>query len=164
MNYFIKIVLITLLCQLGNPVFADESDASVLVRMFAWWNEAMKDPDGFTEEAFRDYYTEDAAIIINGNERVRGIKPMVEHFRRIQANTEYVEIVLPFEQEFESASGDRIFTYHLIRARADGVDRRSHLMGYAVLGDGKISLVDLLSYNQPVADEAAAAYTQVSNK
>ena len=51
----------------GKPRFsADTDNASVLVRMFAWWNDAIKDPDGFTEEAFRLYYTEDAAIIING--------------------------------------------------------------------------------------------------
>ena len=158
-NYLIKIILITLLCQLGTPVSADTGNTSVLVRMFAWWNDAIKDPDGFTEEAFRLYYTEDAAIIINGNELVRGIKPMVEHFRSAQINTESVEIVLPFEQEFESAAGDRIFTYHLIRFREEDADRLSHLMGYAVVEDGKIALLDFLRYNQPVAAEAATATT-----
>ena len=159
MNHLIQIILITLLCQLGTPVSADTDNASVLVRMFAWWNDAIKDPDGFTEEAFRLYYTEDAAIIINGNELVRGIKPMVEHFRSAQINTESVEIVLPFEQEFESAAGDRIFTYHLIRFREEDADRLSHLMGYAVVEDGKIALLDFLRYNQPVAAEAATATT-----
>ena len=163
MNNLLKVILIALVCQVGTPIYANEDNASVLVRMFAWWNDAIKDPDGFTDEAFRRYYTEDAAIIINGSELVRGIKPMVEHFRRAQANTESVEIALPFEQEFESASGDRIFTYHLIRYREDGVDRLSHLMGYAVVEDGKISLIDFLRYDQPDADEAAAA-NQVSNR
>ena len=153
MNNFLKIMLIVLTCQLGNVVFAGENNDNVLVRMFAWWNGAMKDPNGFTEEAFRRYYTEDAAIIINGSERVRGIKPMVEHFKRIQERTESVEIVLPFEEGFES--GDRIFTYHLIHAREDGADRLSRVMGYAVIEDGKISLVDFLGYEQPTAEEAA---------
>ncbi len=159
MNNFLKIMLIVLTCQLGNGVFAGENNDSVLVRMFAWWNDAIKDPNGFTEEAFRRYYTEDAAIIINGNELVRGIKPMVEHFKRVQANTEFVEIVLPFEEEFESASGDRIFTHHLVRARADGTDRLSRLMGYAVVEAGKISLIDFLRHNQPAVDEATAMST-----
>ena len=153
MNNFLKIMLIVLTCQLGNAVFAGENNDNALVRMFAWWNGAMKDPNGFTEEAFRRYYTEDAAIIINGSERVRGIKPMVEHFKRIQERTESVEIVLPFKEGFES--GDRIFTYHLIHAREGGADRLSRVMGYAVIEDGKISLVDFLSYEQPAAEEAA---------
>ena len=156
MKKFIKIILITLLCQLGTPVFADQGDANVLVRMFDWWNAAMKTPDGLTEEAFREYYTEDAAIIINGNELMRGIKPMVEHFKVVQARSESVEIVLPFEEEFETASGDRIFTYHLVRARANDADRLSHLMGYAAVEDGRISLINFVRYDQPVVADTVA--------
>ena len=159
MNNVIKIILITLLCQSVTPVIADDGNASVLVRMFAWWNEATKDPDGFTEPGFRQYYTENTAIIINGRELMRGIKPMVEHFRGVQANNEYVEIVLPFEEEFESANGDRIFTHHLIRGRTDDTDRRSRLMGYAVVEDGRISLVNFVRYDQPAAAGAAAVST-----
>ena len=143
------------MCQLGNPVLAADNSDNVLVRMFAWWNAAIKDPNGFTEEAFRRYYTEDAAIVINGKERVRGIKPLVEHFRKIQQRTEMVEIVLPFEEGFES--GNRIFTYHRIRARADGIDSHSHVMGYAIVEDGKIALADFLSYEPPAVDASAAA-------
>ena len=161
MNHLIKIVLITLLCQLGSPVFAGADDSNVLERMFVWWNAAMKTPDGLTEEAFREYYTEDAAIIINGNELMRGIKPMAEHFRGVQARSESVEIVLPFEEEFESPSGDRIFTHHLVRARADGIDRLSHLMGYAVVEDGRISLINFVRYNQSAAAEAMAITSDI---
>ena len=156
MKEFIKLIVITLLCQLATPVFADQGDANVLVRMFDWWNAAMKTPDGLTEQAFREYYTEDAAIIINGNELVRGIKPMVEHFRSARARIESVEIVLPFEEEFESESGDHIFTYHLVRTRADGADRLSHLMGYAAVDDGRISLINFVRYDQPAAADAVA--------
>ena len=156
MKEFIKIILIILLCQLGTPVFAEQNDANVLVRMFDWWNAAMKTPDGLTEQAFREYYTEDAAIIINGNELVRGIKPMVEHFRGAQARIESVEIVLPFEEEFESESGDHIFTYHLVRTRVDGADQLSHLMGYAVVEDDRISLINFVRHNQPAAADAVA--------
>lgn len=73
---------------------------------------------------------------MNGDERTRGIKPMVEHFRRVQKNTESVEIILSFEEGF--ASGARIFTYHLIRARAKDADRFSRVMGYAVVEGKKI--------------------------
>ena len=154
MKEFIKLILITLLCQLATPLFAEQGDANVLVRMFDWWNTAMKTPDGLTEQAFSEYYTEDAAIIINGNELVRGIKPMAEHFRSARARIESVEIVLPFEEEFES--GDHIFTYHLVRTRVDGADRFSHLMGYAAVEDGRISLINFVRYDQPVAADAVA--------
>ena len=72
---------------------------------------------------------------------------MVEHFRRVQKNTESVEIALPFEEGF--ASGDRLFTYHLIRARAraEDADRFSLVMGYAVVEGGKISGITYNSYN-----------------
>lgn len=148
MKRLLKILLLAIPCQFSPAALAGElgTDANVLERMFAWWNGAYKDPDGFTEQAFRRYYTEDAAIVINGDERARGIKPMVEHFRRVQKNNESVEIVLPFEEGF--ASGDRIFTYHLIRARSEGADRLSRVMGYAVVEGGKISLINFLSYRQ----------------
>ena len=77
---------------------------------------------------------------------------MVEHFRRVQKNTESVEIILPFEEGF--ASGARIFTYHLIRARAraraEDADRFSLVMGYAVVEGGKISGITYNSYNAVV--------------
>ena len=148
LKQLLKILLVAVACQFSPAAVAGEggTDANVLERMFAWWNGAYKDPGGFTERAFRRYYTEDAAIFINGAERVRGIKSMVEHFRRIQENTESVEIVLPFEESF--ASGDRIFTHHLIRARAEGAERLTRVMGYAVVEGGKISLINFLGYQQ----------------
>ena len=146
----INIIVLALLCQFPGPVIADNKD-NVLVRMFDWWNGAIKDPNGFTEEAFRRYYTEDAAIVINGTERMRGISAMVKRFKQIQESVEAAEIVLPFEEGFES--GNRIFTYHLERSRVDGVDGLGHVMGYAIVENGKIAYVDFLSYQEPQANE-----------
>jgi ketosteroid isomerase-like protein len=154
LKHLIKILLILSLFQLANPVFAADSNDNVLVQMFVWWNGAIKDPNGFTEEAFRRYYTEDAAIIINSTERVRGIKNLVTHFKNIQQKVESVEIVLPFEEGFES--GNRIFTYHTIRSRRDGVDGVSHIMGYAIVEDGKIALADFISYQPPGSETSPA--------
>lgn len=146
MKNLLKIMLIMSACQFA-VVSASEADDNVLVQMFVWWNGAISDPQGFTEEAFRRYYTEDAAIVINGKEVVRGIAPLVEHFKRIQQRVESVEIVLPFEEGLQA--GNRIFTYHKIRSRAEGRDGLSHVMGYAVVEDGKIALADFLSYAEP---------------
>ncbi len=152
MKYYIRILLVISIWHLGNPVFAADNSDNVLVQMFTWWNSAIKDPNGFTEEAFRRYFTEDAAIVVNGKERVRGIKPLVKHFKNIQQKVESVEIVLPFEEGFES--GNRIFTYHLERSRADGVDSLSHVMGYAVVENGKLAFVNFLSYEPTPVSES----------
>ncbi len=149
MKYLPNAVLALILTATAGPLAAGSD--SVLVEMFRWWNETMKVEGGFTREGFDRYFTEDAAIIVNAKERVRGTGPMIEHFSRIQAATESVEIVLPFEEEFES--GDRIFTYHLIRARENGVDRTSHIMGYAVIEDGRIALVNFLNYTEPATSD-----------
>lgn len=50
---------------------------------------------------------------------------MVEHFRRVQKNTKAVEIILSFEEGFASGT------------RAEGADRFSRVMGYAVVEGGK---------------------------
>jgi len=131
----------------AGTTFADDESGNVLVDMFAWWNETIKLPGAFTEEGFARFFTDDAAIIVNNKESVRGVKNMVPHFQRIQEDTESVEIVLPFEEGFRE--GNKIFTYHLIRARDNGTDRLSHVMGYAVIEDGKIALVKFLSYTKP---------------
>jgi hypothetical protein len=127
---------------------ADDGTNDVLVDMFAWWNEAIKNEDGFTREAFGRYFTDDARIIVNDVVLAQGLDPMAEHFRAIQQRTESVEIVLPFEEGFRE--GGKIFTYHLIRARENGVDRLSHVMGYAIVEDGKLALINFLSHSDPV--------------
>ena len=139
------LLLIVVLFQ--TPAMADEKDESELVRMFAWWNDAITKPEGFTIEAFSQHFTDDAAIIVNNEVLVRGISNMVPHFRKIQENTDSVEIVLPFEEEFRE--GNRIFTYHRIKAVESGKSRESHVMGYAVIRSGKIELVNFVSYTNP---------------
>jgi hypothetical protein len=144
------LVLVAALFSAGTTL-ADDKSENVLVDMFAWWNEAIKLPGEFTEEGFARFFTEDAAIVVNDSEIVRGITNMVEHFRGIQENTDYVEIILPFEEGFRE--GNKIFTYHLIRASENGAERLSHIMGYAVIEDGKIALVNFLNYSEPAEQE-----------
>jgi hypothetical protein len=127
---------------------AVEHRDNVLVDMFAWWNGAIQTEGAFTREAFGRYFTEDAEIIVNDVVLVHGLDAMAEHFRGIQQRTDFVEIVLPFEEGFRE--GDKIFTYHLIRARENGMDRLSHVMGYAIVEEGKLALVNFLSYPEPV--------------
>jgi len=114
----------------------------VLSEMFAWWNQAFKSPGAFTENAFRRYFTEDAAIVLNGKESSKGIPALTAQFKRIQSEGGSVEIVLPFREGFQS--GDKIFTYHFIRIERNGVHQCLRVMGYALMRHGRIALVNLL--------------------
>ena len=149
-----RTVVITLalcLAQLPAWVGASTAHQDVLIDMFAWWNSAYKHSDGFTEKAFARYFTPDAVLRENGEERCKGLAQWAAHFREIQAKTEMVEIQLPFIDEFESPLGDRIFTHHLIKARESGKESWERVMGYAVVRDGKIAILNFVS----VADAAA---------
>jgi hypothetical protein len=116
-----------------------------LVAMFVWWNSAYRQKDGFTAESFSRYFTADAVMRINGKIRCKGVADLARHFRDIQAHTEMVVIELPFLDEFASPHGDRIFTHHFVDARAQGVDSRERVMGYAAIKNGKISMIDFVS-------------------
>ena len=147
----LRIVSVFLVFLLFKAGFAAGENPSVLVKMFDWWNGVMSEDEGFTEDGFRRYFTEKAAIIINQQEVVRGIKPLVTHFKKIQQNTDSVEILLPFESEFSSADGTRIFTHHRIRASMNGEDRITQVMGYAKIEEGKIALIDFIRYDEKSA-------------
>jgi hypothetical protein len=103
---------------LSGPAGSATPSSDPLSRMFAWWDVAFRQKDGFTAEAFRRYFTDDATLTLEGKTVIHGIPEWVEHFRTIQASGREVEIVVPFKQVFRS--GDRIFTYHVIRSRGHG--------------------------------------------
>ncbi len=117
----------------AGPVAADDD---ALVRMFRWWNDAFVTEGGFNQEAFARYWTEDAALIIDGED------VLTRHFQKIQANTDRVRIELPFEDSF--TVGDRIFTHHFIYRRNGQEEGCLRAMGYAETRDGKLSVVNLV--------------------
>lgn len=122
-----------------------ETEPTPLTAMFIWWNEAFKTPGAFVRSGFEQHFTEDAAIVINGIERVRGIDNMVKHFQRIQGEADMVDMMVPFEEEFVSADGSRIFTHHYIRSSHNGEQSMAQLMGYAVVEEGKLSYIHFVS-------------------
>jgi hypothetical protein len=152
-------ILASLACALlmlswGPCIAAGHRDA--LTNMFVWWNSAYQQPDGFTPAAFGKYFTADAVLRVNGVDRCKGLAEWAAHFRDIQARTERVEIELPFIDEFESPGGDRIFTHHLVKAREHGKDSLERVMGYAVIKNGKIALINFVSVAEPAAASAGA--------
>jgi ketosteroid isomerase-like protein len=151
---FFGVALIALMCC-APASYAAPAQSDVLVDMFKWWNQAFKTPGAFTEAAFRKYYTEDTVLIVNGAERVRGVANLTRHFQKMQREADMVEIVLPFEESF--ASGDKVFTYHLIKAREakGGVDQLWHTMGWVQVREGRIALINFINYLQPPADATA---------
>ncbi|MBL4802887.1 MAG: hypothetical protein JKY45_13445 [Emcibacter sp.] len=135
---------LTVFMLISSPLYGKDKDSNILVDMFAWWNTAIKTENGFTREAFGRYFTDSGEINVNGHLAVKGIDNMAVHFSRIQADTDYVEIILPFEEGFEK--GNRIFTYHIIKAREKGATETSvsRVMGYAITVDGKLDYINFL--------------------
>lgn len=113
-----------------------------LSRMFQWWNQAYKTPGAYVAEAFGRFFTPDGAIVIDGREIARGPAELAAHFQKIQAAGGEAEIVVPFREVFRA--GDKIYTYHLIRTRRDGVAMCMLAAGHAVMRDEKIALVSLV--------------------
>ncbi|MBB5686877.1 nuclear transport factor 2 family protein [Sphingobium boeckii] len=124
----------------SRPVASD-----LVSRMFVWWNAAFKDPEGFTPEAFGQYFTDDAVMRINGTNRAKGLTDLAARFRKIQSSVDAVEIKVPFVEAFSSPDGKRIFTYHLESAIENGKESHSMVMGYVEVRGGKIALVNFLS-------------------
>ena len=151
-----KVLASLALCVLLLPwnLGAATLHGDALTDMFVWWNAAYKRPDGFTPAAFAQHFTPDAVLRVNGVDRCKGLAQWAEHFRAIQASTEMVEIELPFIDEFASPGGDRIFTHHIVKAREHGKDSRERVMGYAIVKDGKISLINFVSVAEPAAGSA----------
>jgi hypothetical protein len=110
--------------------------------MFAWWNAAFKTSDGFTADAFRKHFTEDATLTLEGRQAIKGVDNWVTHFRRIQASGSEVEIVVPFKTVFRA--GDHIYSYHVIRSRRNGEVGCTIAAGHAVMAGERIASVTLV--------------------
>ncbi|MBB4210388.1 hypothetical protein EV659_101459 [Rhodothalassium salexigens DSM 2132] len=117
-------------------------DPTVLSAMFRWWNDAIDQEGAFTRDAFARDYTDDARLVINNRLVLNGLDQWVSHFRRIQDETEYVEIRLPFEEEFQA--GDKVFTHHIIWSGSPDRPDKMQVMGYAELKNEKISLINFV--------------------
>jgi len=150
--FVFAVAIVTGLPATGLTEEGEADPQSVLVDMFTWWNEAFHEPDGFGVEAFREHFTKDTRMIINGSFRAEGVEDLAEHFQRIQAEVDEVEIVLPFKEGF--SAGNKTFTYHTVRARNDGAESVEQVMGWAEVRDGKLAVINFLSVeNVPEATQ-----------
>lgn len=113
-----------------------------LSQLFVWWNEAMRTPGAYTSEAFAQRITDDASLTIDGIEVMRGPGGWASRSHSIQQMTDAMEIVLPFRYAFQT--GNSIYTYHVIRARAQGRALCMLASGHAELRGDLISRVTLV--------------------
>ena len=149
MKATIKICATLLLFSIGLPASAKDTDDSVLVQMFKWWNAAFQKEQDFTEAGFSQYFTDDIVFIINGQRSAKGIKSLTERFNNTKANYHTIEIILPMKEEF--SSGDKLFTYHVNRGKKNAGDPwggYTHVMGYVIIKDGKIDLLNFLHLDE----------------
>jgi hypothetical protein len=116
--------------------------ADPLSDMFRWWNRAITEPDGFSERAFARYFTDDSTLAIDGRIVARGMPALARHFQAIQASGALVEIVLPFKEAFQR--GNKVYTYHIIRSRRNGVPSCLLAAGHAVVRGRRIASISLV--------------------
>jgi len=112
---------------------------NVIVSMFHWWNEAIRNPDGFTPEAFARFYTEDAQLIVNGNLRATGHVALAAHYRRVQEIAPTAQMELPVAEEFTAPGRAFVHVFEHV-AEGDGETRRE-CMAYAVVEEGRMKLL-----------------------
>lgn len=116
---------------------------NVITRMFAWWNEAMRDPERLSAEAFARFYTDDGQLVVNGALRATGPAALAGHYRAIAMKCDEVAMILPVEQAF--ACDDRAFAHCRTRAIVSGIESAEEAMAYAVIVDGRMVLLRVVS-------------------
>lgn len=127
----------------GTALPAAEMPANdPLSKFFLWWNATYKVPGGYTADAFRQYFTEDATLVLEGKTVIRGVEQWATHFQKIQSGGGEVEIVVPFKMVFQA--GDQIYNYHVIRSRRGGEVNCSLAAGHADMKGGKIATIVLV--------------------
>ena len=113
-----------------------------IVRMFEWWNVEFSSPDGFAPEAFNLHFSENAALIVNGNLRGRGFDALSRHYRKLQREFDSIQMELPVLDGF--ACGDRAFVQCITCAVRSGEVIREESMAAATLIAGKMSLLKVM--------------------
>ena len=116
---------------------------NVITRMFAWWNEAMLDPGRLSAGAFARFYTEDGQLVVNGTLRATGPAALADHYRAIAGKCDEVAMILPVEQAF--ACDDRAFVHCHTRTVIAGVESVEEAMAYAVVVEGRMALLRVVS-------------------
>ncbi len=114
-----------------------------IVAMFGWWNDAMRDPTLLTPENFARFYTDDGRLIVNGALRATGPDALTTHYRAIAARCEEVAMVLPVEEGFTMP--DRAFVHCRTHVVVEGQQAAEEAMAYAVIEDGRIALLRVVS-------------------
>jgi ketosteroid isomerase-like protein len=117
--------------------------ANPAIGMFTWWNDAVRSEAGFTPAGFAVFFTDDAALIVNGDTRAVGLDGLARHFEAIRHALDSVSIRLPLEQEFRA--GDRAFVHYRVDAVAHGVAASEEAMGYLQLRDERIAVMNVLA-------------------
>ncbi|HEX5006539.1 MAG TPA: hypothetical protein VFV70_05470, partial [Hyphomonadaceae bacterium] len=96
--------------------------------------------------------TSDAVFIIDGVEMMRTPAGWASRYHALQEVTDAMEVVLPFRYAFQV--GNSIYTYHIIRIRAQGRVGCMLAAGHAELRGDLISRITLVqSEIAPTSDK-----------
>lgn len=115
-----------------------------IVAFFTWWNEAMREPERLTDDAFARFFTPDGRLIVNGALRATGPAALALHYRAIAARCDAVAMLLPVDEAFATPS--RAFVHCRTRAVVAGRESCEEAMAYAVLDDaGRMALLRVVA-------------------
>lgn len=116
---------------------------NVILDFFAWWNSAMAGPDPLKAEGFARFFHEDGQLIVNGNLRAIGPAELAVHYQAIADRLDLVEMILPVEESF--ATEGRAFVHCRTRARTGGQESAVEAMAFALVDDGRMRLLRVVS-------------------
>jgi len=125
-----------------TPAAGNAAGADVVTEMYTWWNKAIYSPYELNPAAFGKYYTQEAALKLNGVVVDKGVDNISKRFVAISSHGGKVENIMPALVVFQS--GDQVFMQHLIYSARDGKEVCMIAAGHADLVGGKIAVMDIV--------------------
>lgn len=115
---------------------ADPSNEDLIAAMFIWWNRAFA-TDAMTPAGFAQFFTRDAAFIVNGEVRGRGPTALSAFFGGQRQIIGDAVMQLPLIEAF--SAGDHVFLDYDMHIGPPAASEIRNAKGYARIEDGRIA-------------------------
>ncbi|MBY8826335.1 nuclear transport factor 2 family protein [Sphingomonas colocasiae] len=114
----------------------DHSNEALIAAMLAWWNRAFAN-GAMTPGGFAEFFTQDAAFIVNGEVRGRGPAALAAFFGGQRHVVEAAVMQLPLIKGF--SAGDHVFFDYDMHIGPPATPEIRNAKGYARIEDGRIA-------------------------
>lgn len=128
----------------------ENAKSLIVQRMHQWGNALFERSEQAREAEVREFWTEDGAMIVNGEVKCAGIGALTRHFAEIRAKLSSARVQLPYLSLAEQ--GSAVAVRYLIDVKhADGAADRIHVGAFFEIEGDKIKTM-----NEVVAFEKRA--------